>query len=52
MWTITNAVADDPACQHAFLTKHEDLLARCFDLVDVGSEKINLEISYMIDNLL
>ena len=52
MWTIANAVADDPECQKVFLTKHEHLLATCFDLVDVGSEKINLELSYMIDNII
>lgn len=51
-WTVANAVADNENCRLALIEKHYDLIVACFSLAKAKSEKIDIEICYMIENLL
>ena len=52
MWTVTNAIADDPECQAVFTKNHEELIDDLFNLTSVDSDKLISELCYMIDNIL
>lgn len=52
VWTVTNALADDSDCQATFISQHGDLLDDFFQLTQVESDKLKLELCYLVDNLM
>ena len=52
VWTVANALADNENCRIALIENHYDLIAACFSLAEAKTEKIDIEICFMIDNLL